>query len=591
MAVEGSPKRSSRPSRLPLMGAALFFACCAALYIAGQRHAAPVIWPDACGYLSAARVMATRGVYGLNLVQLNPWTLPEAPELDRLGWWPPLYSLVIALAAGHGVMDPAHLVATAGNLDLIGMLVAAAGLVALIAVASGSLPAGLLGGGLCILSGPFLSEVPRVLSEHLYLPLATWAAVLHLLAVKRGGWRLALGAGALWGLACLTRHWGVAAAVCAGGAAWMVLRGQGWRRWLPSVLLAPGMGVASWAAWTARCLAVTGHSGGFYATGRGDFGKQLLISLRCYLTNFCWNPSAGPCLRELQGITAFQGMVILGVSVLITVALYRRLRRDPESSGLRWLLVLALGSTLAAVLGLAVFRSVKWINHPGGRMMMEACAVTIAALVSAAARLPVLRAPVALLGLCILLGGALQGTSNLLLPTQQERIADIAALGGDERLQELVRGRRILLMAQDGVRPSSDLVGASVYLPTAATLYWVDNERYTGTLPGPRELTSLIRRAPVDYVLAGPIYHPLIPKLPPAGEGLLDHMRASSWGFFLEMDEGEFEILHEQVQPLPVASREVARVGEWRLLQVIPPLRPTQDPQNPGEGRKSRARE
>ncbi|MCE5215645.1 hypothetical protein LLH03_01330, partial [bacterium] len=544
-----------------------------------------------CGYLSAARIMATRGVYGLNLVQLNPYTLPEAPELDRLGWWPPLYSLVIAVAAGRGLMDAAHLVATAGNLDLAGMLVAAAGLVALITVASGSLPVGLLGGGLCILSGPFLSEVPRVLSEHVYLPLAVWAAVLHLLAVKRGGWRLALGAGTLWGLACLTRHWGVAAAVCAGGAAWMVLRGQGWRRWLPSVLLAPGMGVACWAAWTARCLAVTGHSGGFYGTGRGDFGKQLLISLRCYLSNFCWNPSAGSAIRGLQGLTALQGMVILAVSVIVTVVMYRRLRGDPETTGLRWLLVLAVGCTLAAVLGLAFYRSAKWINHPGGRMMMEACVMTIAALVAAAARLPALRPPVALLGLCILLGGALQGTSNLLLPTPQERIADIAVLGGDERLQELVRGRRILLMARDGVRPSADLVGASVYLPTASTVYWVDNERYAGISVGAPELTSLIRRAPVDYVLAGPVYRPLIPRQPPAGDSLLDRMRAGSWGFFLKMDEGEFEILHEKLQPLPVATREVARVGEWRLLQVIPPANPTQDPPNPGEGRKQRAGE
>lgn len=315
--VGSKQSRRSRSPSTSVILAGLLAVCAVGVYCAGQRNAAPMVWPDACGYLSAARVLATRGTYGLSVVQLNRLTLPEAPELDRIGWWPPLYSLAIALAAGSRMNDPVSLVAAANAIDLAGELLAAAGLGLLVWIAVRNVGAALLTGGLYLFSGPCMSEAPRILSEHLYMALAALAAAVHLVVVKRGGWLPATAAGVLWGLASLTRHWGVIVIACAASASVLAL----WsvpdrRRKLLAAVVTPAIGWSIWLAWAGRNYLTAGRAGGYYAPGQGPFGEQVLQTVLAYCLGFCANPAApsvSPACRDFLG---FMGAIALFVTLI-----------------------------------------------------------------------------------------------------------------------------------------------------------------------------------------------------------------------------------------------------------------------------------
>ncbi|MGC9318537.1 MAG: hypothetical protein ACP5KN_10965, partial [Armatimonadota bacterium] len=128
--MAAGPDGNGPPQRAPWTAitlAAIFILGAAALYAAGMLHAGPVLWPDACGYLSGAKMVAERGEYGLPLVQLNRSVLPDPPDLDRVPWWPPGYSAAIALASGMRGGDPTTMVAAAHMLGLACELAAAAG--------------------------------------------------------------------------------------------------------------------------------------------------------------------------------------------------------------------------------------------------------------------------------------------------------------------------------------------------------------------------------------------------------------------------------------------------------------------------------
>ncbi len=211
----------------------------AAAYFPSAWHGGPVLWPDACGYLSAARMLATKGVFALNLVQLNPRTLASPADVDPIGWWPPAYPALLALAAGRGATDPDRLLGATLAVDLVGEAVAAVGLGVLVWLAAENAAAGLIAAGLYLLCGPSMSEAPKVLSEHLFMPLAAWAMVAQLVLIRRGGWGLAAVTGLLWGLAALTRHWGVLLAGCAAVGAYATLAGATRRAKMQAAALPP----------------------------------------------------------------------------------------------------------------------------------------------------------------------------------------------------------------------------------------------------------------------------------------------------------------------------------------------------------------
>jgi len=176
------------------------------LYAVGQQHAGPILWADAAGYLSGAQVIAKRHLYGLSLIQLNPHTITELPELDRVPWWPPGYSTAIAVVSLMRYSDPLQMLVATHWMNLLGQITAAAGFGVLAWQGSGRPFTGPLVAALYLLSGPVTYEAPRILSEHLAMPLIAWAAVLHLKATTTQRPAFVIGAGVLWAAAVLTRY-------------------------------------------------------------------------------------------------------------------------------------------------------------------------------------------------------------------------------------------------------------------------------------------------------------------------------------------------------------------------------------------------
>jgi hypothetical protein len=537
-----------------------------ALHVAQPWHAAPRLWPDACGYLSAARFLAAHHRYGMNLIPLNPRTLAQPVAVDAVTWWPPLYPALLALAAGRGAHDPVHLIATAAALDLAGELAASVGFLVLVYLVGGSLAAAVCAAALYLLSAPCISEAPRVLSEHLFMPLAVWAAVTHWWALERTDWAVGLLAGLLWGLACLTRHAGLGLAGCASLAAWLSLRPREWRRAGPGILVPFSTAAVLWGSWLMRNYLVAHSLSSYYAPNRSPYLYELALSALGYLGGFCGNPLAPAALPSWNEFALGAGAAL---AVLAWATALAALGRTPASGPTRWLLLFALLGSASTVLTLAAARSHYVLNMPVGRMVVAPVSFSLAAFIALAARQPPLRLWVALLAALTALAGFQQGLANLLLPGGWQLLEDCRPLASCRPLQGRLAGRKVLLTSRAGLRPAGDLLAAGLFLPPTATVYWVDNPLYAGCVIGPETAAAFLKRAGVCYLLAGPpVRLPPISPLPPR-PSLLAKLRYHAQTQFLTLQEGELAYLWRFRYPWGVASRPVVRVGEWELRAVV----------------------
>ncbi|MEA3403429.1 MAG: hypothetical protein U9R79_19460 [Armatimonadota bacterium] len=570
--MAGAPDSSGSPARWRRAAVALgaaFVLGAAGLYTAGMLHAGPVLWPDACGYLSGAKVVAERQEYGLSLVQLNPFVLPDPPDLDRVPWWPPGYSVAIALASGLNPGDPSAMVAAAHVLDLVCELAAAAGFGLLAALAVRSSTAGFVAAGLYLLSAPCMFEAPRLESEHLYLALMAWAAVLHMRGASRPRGREIAGAAVLWALAALTRHVAVVAAGCAGLAAVAIAwpHADRWRRaaygLLPTLACWAGAG-----AWVVRNLAIAGRPTAPLWPGlRGYAAQATEVALSYFwgISGTALMPSAAPQMRDLVMLA---GGFLLGASLLTLAVAAVMGRRQHSPEAWRWLLVFA-GCLVPVSILMLVYVSVNQrINTPFGRLISPATAVTVALLIAGAVRYGLLRAPVILLAICITAGGLLQGATNLLLPNGWEALADLRALAADEQVREAVRGKRLLLAAEDGVRPAVDLVPVSVFVPTARTVYWVDNPQYAGVVLSGEDIADLVRQGAFELLLRGPRRR-VVEGAAAAGVGTVRRARERVREQYAQGQLNEIRYLQQFTVRPPLKTGTIATHGDWTVERVL----------------------
>jgi len=576
--MDGDGRRGSAASvprsRAVLILALLFVVLAAGLLIASAMHAGPVVWPDSCGYISAAQVLIEQGHYALSLIQLNPYVLPDPPEFDRAPWWPPGYSVAIALASGWRADDPAGMILGAHALDILAQLLAAAGFGVLVYTVSRSRVAAALTAGLYLLSAPILYEIPRLQSDHLFLALLAWASVLHLRAAQRPRPATIAGAAALWALAALTRHAAIIAAGCAGLAtvalAWP--KPDRWRRM--AVGLVPT--VVCWATsggWLLRNMAVAGRVSGHYDEGALGYASQIMTVGLAYFSGFAVIPFVANVLPWLRNAICVAGTLLLLVTL---IDLIRRLPSHfRESAGeaddaFRWLLLFA-GTFIPLTIFVLIFVGVKQqLNTPFGRLVAPATATTLALLVAAGARIEGLRPPVAMLGILIAAGGFLQATTNLLLPAAWPNLADVRALHESAAMREAIRGQRVLLASREGIRPATDLVTASVFVPGARTVYWVDDPQYAGVQLSAEDIEALAEMAKFDFILRGPEdriswdTHKIRPRW-------LAELRSRLAGPYLRGQRREVNVLRRFIVRPELHSEPVVEVGDWTLERVLLP--------------------
>ncbi len=566
----GDGDRRPSSSRVAFALAVLFTLGAASVFIAGALHAGPVVWADACGYLSAAQVVAERHQYGHSLVQLNAITLPDPPELDRIGWWPPGYAVAIALASGMSADDPARMIAAAHALDLIGQLLAAAGFGVLAGMVGRSRIAGVLAAGLYLLSVPIIYEIPRLQSEHLYFPLLAWALVLHLSAARRPRAATVAGAAVLWTLAALTRHVAIVPAGCAG----LAIIALAWRQ--PDRWRRIGVGLlptfACWAtaaAWVARNIAIAGRASGHWEPGPDPYVPQIFETGWAYFLGLSGDPLAPSALPQARDMIVLAGGLLLAVALitLIVVAIVRR--REEHDPAWRWLAVFA-ATFIPLTLAMLVYTTVNQrLNTVFGRMISPATTVTIVLLVAGAARLRAVRAPVILLAICIAAGGLLQGVTNLLLPNAWDSQADLRALHTSDVVRAAVRGQALLLAARDGPRPAVDLAPAAVFLPEARSIYWLDNPQYSGVTLTGDDIAALARRGTFGLILRGP--EERVVRCEASGEaGWLASAREAVCAKYVEAQVVEIGYLREFTVHPPLRTEPVARAGEWTVERVVP---------------------
>lgn len=569
MADEAARADQPARSRAAPALALLFVLGAVAIFCAGALHAGPVLWPDACGYLSAARAFAERHVYGMSLIQLNPLTLTDPPELDRIGWWPPGYAVAIALASGMSADDPERMIAAAHLLDLLGQLLAAAGFGLLAGVAGGSRTAGMIAGALYLLSAPVIYEIPRLQSEHLYLPLLAWATVLHMSAARRPRAAPVAGAALLWALAALTRHVAVVAAGCAGLAMIALAWRERDRRRRIGVGLLPTF--ACWAAaagWAARNLAISGRPGGHYEAGPDPWLPQIFEVGFAYFLGLSGQPLAPSAAPEIRDMLVMAGGLLLAVALVTLAVLVILTRHRATDPSWRWLAVFA-ATFIPLTLALLVYASVNQrLNTVFGRLIAPATAVTIVLLVAGAARLPTLRAPVALLCICIATGGLLQGATNLLLPDAWEGLADLRALHADGAVRDAIEGRRVLLAARDGPRPAVDLVPATAFLPGARTIYWLDNPQYAGVTLTGDDIADLAAQGAFELIVRGPAQR-VVPCAQGGGPEWLRRARRAVCEEYIEQQMVEIDYLRQFTVRPPLATESLAGVGEWTVERLV----------------------
>ena len=565
----GDSERHPSSNRVAFALAVLFTLGAASVFIAGALHAGPVVWADACGYLSAAQVVAERHQYGHSLIQLNVLMLPDPPEIDRVGWWPPGYPVAIALASGMRADDPARMIAAAHALDLISQLLAAAGFGVLAGIASRNRTAGVLTAGLYLLSVPIIHEIPRLQSEHLYMPLLAWALVLHLSAARKPRAATIAGAAVLWALAGLTRHVAIVAAGCAG----LAVIASAWRerdRWRRiGVGLIPTF--ACWAgaaAWVARNTAVAGRARDHLEPGPDPYVPQIFETVWAYLLGLSGPPLAPSALPRMRDMIVLAGGGLLTVALITLIVVTMQRRREQRDPAWHWLAVFA-ATFIPLTLAMLVYASVNQrINTLFGRYVSPTTAITVVLLIAGAAQLRTLRAPVVLLAICIAAGGLLQGVTNLLLPNAWEKMADLRELHDSPAVREAVRGQALLLTARDGPRPAVDLVPAAVFLPEARTIYWLDNPQYSGVTLTGDDIARLAREGTFSLILRGPEQR-LVAEWGHE-ESRLALLRRGISEALIDEQLAEIDYLREFTVHPPWETEVVARAGEWTIERVVP---------------------
>ncbi len=119
------------------------------------------------------------------------------------------------------------------------------------------------------------------------------------------------------------------------------------------------------------------------------------------------------------------------------------------------------------------------------------------------------------------------------------------------------------------MRPAPDLLTAGVFLPTARTIYWADDPLYSGVVIGEEEVRRMVRSGEVDYLLARPLLVPSEPAEPAAeGKGLA-RLRYVARGLWAGRLRRELVRCVTMGLPLGLATRPVARVGEWVLEEPV----------------------
>ncbi|MGC9319775.1 MAG: hypothetical protein ACP5KN_17210, partial [Armatimonadota bacterium] len=441
----------------------------------------------------------------------------------------------------------------------------------LAALAAGSSTAGFVAAGLYLLSAPCMFEAPRLESEHLYLALMAWAAVLHMRAATRPRTAAIGAASLLWALAALTRHVAVVAAGCAGLATLAVAwpHADRWRRTAYGLLPT----LVCWATtggWMIRNLAVAGIPRAQLPPGVRGYGTETVAVVLSYfwgLSGIPLMPSVAPHVTELAMVA---GGFMLAASLLTLAVTVVVRRRERSPAAWRWLLIFACLLVPVTIVMLIYVSVVQRINTPFGRLISPVTAVTIVLLVAAAARYRLVRAPVILLAVCITAGGLLQGITNLLLPNGWEALADLRALAADRRVHEAVRGRRLLLAAEDGVRPAVDLVPAALFVPAARTVYWVDNPQYAGVVLSGQDIAGLARRGAFELVLRGPRQR-VVDGDTAAASGILGSAEQRVHEQYAEAQLTEIRYLRQFTVRPPLETETIATQGDWTVEQVLLP--------------------
>ncbi len=510
-------------------------------------------------------MLAERHIYGLDLIQLNPETTVAPPEIERVPWWPPGYSAAIALVSGMSASDPLRMVLAAHWLNIVGQLTAAAGLGVLAWLATRRRLAGMVVAGLYLLSGPLMSEGPRIISEHLFMPLVAWAAVLHLKALTSRHRGFVLGASVLWSAAALTRYPGAVLAGIAGLACLMVLwpRRDRWQRLGQAITPM----IVCWsvlAAWLTRNIFLEGRITQPYAPGEVSLTTQAWEAVMAWLVGTCGIPVVPSVAPEVRSMSVSLGGFFLAVALLVISISLLRARSCEQPVEWRWLRSFCLIG-IPLLLALLVFAAMRGrVNTLFGRLMMPTSALTILLLVTSAFRLRPTRLPVALVAVWLVTAGLLQGTTNLMVPDGREQLDGVVALARSPQVQTAARGQRLLLLPRGGIGPSPLMLQAGVFVP-AATVYWIDNPLYSGIELGPDRVEDFVASGAVDGLLRGPS-HPQV-QFPPRGPGP-ERLRRHVYVQYIAGQQRELGNLQIHPGALSLPMKTVAEEGPWTIQQI-----------------------
>jgi hypothetical protein len=537
------------------------------MYAIGQQHAGPILWADAAGYISGAQVIASEHVYGLSLIQLNPYSLAELPTLDRVPWWPPGYSAAIAAVSLMDPSDPLRMVFTTHWLNLIGQLVAAAGFGVLAWKGTGRPVSGPLVAALYLLSGPSTYEAPRIVSEHLFMPLVAWAAVAHLKAALTRRPAYIVCAALLWTAAVLTRYNGAVIAGCAGLASLIVARPlrANWRQALAG--LAPAL--VAWAAlglWFARNYAVAGRITGHYAPSQQDAVEQIAETFAAWFLGTSAMPVIPNIAPELRTAIVVWGALMLAIAIVAGAISVILSRPAAHSRQWRWLRAFCATAVPLLLVLLAVAGTRGQLNTIFGRLIMPVVALTLVLVIGAASGRPSLQIPVFLLAATVAAGGFLQIATNVMLPSGKSRLAEMRVLTSSEPIQTAIAGKKVLLVPHDRLTPGVLLVPASVFVPRAEAVYWIDQPKYSGVALSAQRLNELLGQDAFDLVLRGPDAH--LPAFEPEGPGPT-WLRRQVYDQYATRFKQGIEKLRAKAPAAKLNTETVVRDGAWSVERPI----------------------
>ncbi len=571
MAEEGGRTDRSARSRLTLALALLFAIGAAGVFVAGALHAGPVLWADACGYLSGAQVLAESHTYGIDLVQLNPDSLASPPRITRVPWWPPGYPVAVALVSGMSASEPLRMVIAAHWLGIAGQILAAAGFGVLTWLATGRRTAAPLVAGLYLLSAPLLYEAPRLLSEHLFMPLVAWAAVMHLKAIQTRKRGFIAGAVLLWSAAVLTRYTGAIIAGVAGLTSLAVIWSceDRWHRLREAVVPV----LVSWtvvAIWLGRNILLAGRTTQHYAPGETSIAMQIKEAVLAWLLGTCGVPLVPSVAPDARSMTMFFGGLFIAVSILVIIISMLTGHSEEQPLEWRWFRTFCLVG-IPVLFASLVFAATKGrLNTLFGRLMMPTSTLTIILLVGSAFRLPSARFPVLVACLCLAAGGLLQGATNLMLPDGRRQLDGVVALAENPDVQAACRGRRLLLLPSEGIGPTPQMLHAGIFVPAAETVYWIDNPLYSGVQIEDDDVERLVSNETVDALLRGPSRQQ--PQFSPNGPGP-DWLRHRVYMQYIAGQRRELRHLPLSGGTLSLKTDVAAREGPWTVQEVRSPSR------------------